>query len=128
MGVRKRNGERNIHKMKIKALHEARKIFTRSEAEALIAGGADPGEDRFVNHKNYHVRVKAWVKMGRPMPDEVKEHDSFLAALMGKDMAKVAKDQVPATLAHLRMGLLKEQPPVPPQEEVPVEVLPPVEG
>lgn len=121
MGVRRRNGERNIHKMKIKALHEARKIFTRNEAEALIAGGADPSEERFVNHKNYHVRVKAWVKMGRPMPGDVGTHDAFLAALVGKEMNKVPKDQVPAVMAHLRLVLLKEQPPVP-------EPVPAVEG
>ena len=129
MGVRRRNGERNIHKLKLKEINAARRLFTRSEAEGLIAGGADPSEDRFVNHKNYHVRTKAWVKMGRPLPEGVEEQNTFLATLAGKDMAKVPKDQVPAFVARLRLLLLKEQPPAPPvAEEVPVEASAPAEG
>lgn len=110
MGVRKRNGQRNIHKLKIKEINAARRSFTRADAEKLLARGVDPSEERFTSHKNYHVRVKSWVSRGRPLPEGAEAQDTFLAALMGKDLTKVPKEQVGVLMARFRLALLKEQP------------------
>lgn len=68
------------------------KHYTRMQAERAISSGAVPPE-RFLdmsdpfkkgdaknpgntsNHDNYHVRAKAWKKMGSPIPDGWNEED-----------------------------------------------------
>lgn len=44
--------------------------LTRARAEKLLSVGADP--TAFLKHANYHVRRKAWVKLGRQIPDDYK--------------------------------------------------------
>lgn len=87
MGVRKRNGQRNIHKLKIKEINAARRSFTRADAEKLLARGVDPSEERFTSHKNYHVRVKAFRKMGSPFPENATERTKLCASLHIKEPA-----------------------------------------
>lgn len=94
MGVRKRNGERNIHKLKLKEINAARRSFTRMDAEKLIAGGADPSEERFTSHKNYHVRSKAFRKMGSPFPEDATERAKLCASLHIKDPVLVKEEEV----------------------------------
>lgn len=64
MGVRKRSGNKKRHELDIKRIHEADKQFSRQKAEKLLSNGADPTEDRFVNHVNYHVRRKSLLLSG----------------------------------------------------------------
>jgi hypothetical protein len=58
-----------------------KKLFTRAKAEALLASGANPNEDRFVKHENYHVRQKAWKKAGMPLPENEDERAKFLSTI-----------------------------------------------
>ena len=73
------------------------KSYTRAQAERAIASGAVPperfldmsdpyrraakghvgGNDQVVtvNHSNFHVRSKCWVKMGRPIPSDWSKED-----------------------------------------------------
>jgi hypothetical protein len=53
--------------------------ITRAEAEALITSGADP--QQFTTHQNYHVRRKAWEKLGRPLPEDAGERAMILEDL-----------------------------------------------
>lgn len=81
MGQRRRNG---ANKLKIKRHHDvlsANKKFTRKHAEKALARGADPSETRFTGHANYHVRAKAWRKMGMPLPEGAEERTKFLASI-----------------------------------------------
>lgn len=57
---------------------EARQM-TRARAERAISGGADPTP--FLGHGNYHVRRKAWVKLGRPMPIDKAERAALATSL-----------------------------------------------
>lgn len=81
MGQRNRHGEKTVARSKKLKLAEAMKKFTRAEAEKALAKGADPSEKRFVQHENYHVRAKAWRKMGMPLPDDVSEQEKFLKSI-----------------------------------------------
>jgi hypothetical protein len=126
MGVRGRNSEKKLHEVKVQKLHAALKLFTRSKAEAALANGADPTAMRdtdgkphglFTEHANYHVRVRAWVKMGRPLPEGLAEQNKFLLTLQGSDVSRMSPADVVALTARLRLNLLKEQPPVPETED-----------
>lgn len=58
------------------------KIPTRAKAEKALSAGADP--QQYADHPNYHVRRKAWVKMGRPlMSEDTKGQNQFLTTLVG---------------------------------------------
>lgn len=91
MGQRNRHGQKVIaHTKKVKMV-AAMKEFTRMDAEKALANGADPAEQvtnkdgkkagRFTEHPNYHVRAKAWRKMGMPLPEDEKEREKFLASI-----------------------------------------------
>lgn len=98
MGQRKRNGQ---NKLKVKRHHDvisANKKFTRKHAESALSRGADPAEmverdgkvvGRFTDHANYHVRAKAWRKMGMPLPEGADEKAKFLASIHVKVPAPV---------------------------------------
>lgn len=58
---------------------KAEKKYTRAQAERALSNGADPAQ--FANHGNYHVRAKAWVKMGKPLPSDPAEQEKFLKGI-----------------------------------------------
>jgi hypothetical protein len=60
---------------KVKAV----KTYTRAQAERALSAGADP--NNFVKHANYHVRAKAWKKLGQPEMGNAEEHAKFLAGI-----------------------------------------------
>lgn len=74
------------------------KHYTRMQAERAIASGAVPPETFLdmsephkkgdSNHENYHVRAKAWHKMGSPTPNEWTEEDAlkFFASIHVKNV------------------------------------------
>lgn len=62
------------------------KTYTRAHAEKLLASGSEPA--LFAKHGNYHVRCKAWKKMGCPLPEGSDELVKFLATLQGKPIPK----------------------------------------
>ena len=62
---------------------KAEKQYTRAQAEKLLSGGADP--EQFAKHGNYHVRRKAWTKMGMPLPEDAEERAKFLASIHVKE-------------------------------------------
>lgn len=78
-----------------KVRHE--KFYTRAKSEKLLAAGADPTvtfrddkgatRGRYTDHPNYHVRRKAWMKMGQPLPEDPTERAKFLASLHLKEKA-----------------------------------------
>lgn len=94
------------------------KSITRARAEKLLSAGSDPAS--FTKHGNYHVRRKAWVKMGRPLPEDRDEQNKFLATLQGKETPKDA-NAVPGFYALVRQRILGEVP-------VKEEAAPSVEG
>lgn len=94
MGQRRRNGQ---NKLKVKRHHTVisdNKKFTRKHAESAMARGADPSDDRFTKHANYHVRAKAWRKMGMPLPEDTEEQARFLATIHVKVSAPVEAEVV----------------------------------
>jgi hypothetical protein len=71
------------------------KFYSRARAERELSAGADPTRTfenekgvtvgHFTNHPNYHVRKKAWMKMGQPLPEDPAERAKFLASLKIKE-------------------------------------------
>lgn len=59
------------------------KTYTRMQAERLISKGFDPSQ--FVSHPNYHVRARAWTKMGKPLHSDPAERTKFLASIKVKE-------------------------------------------
>lgn len=87
MGVRNRSAQKKQRQLAIKKLHEDHKRFSRRKAEHALVKGADPSEERFAKHKNYHVRALAWKKMGKPLPEDATERAKFLAGIHVKESA-----------------------------------------
>jgi hypothetical protein len=91
MGVRNRNGQRKVHQTLVQKIHIANRAFTRAKAERALAQGMDPtttekddsGKERpiFLEHANYHVRAKAFRKMGSPYPENAAECAKLCASL-----------------------------------------------
>lgn len=85
------------------------RVVTRARAEYLLTHGADPTQ--FTKHANYHVRRKAWVLMGKPLPEGLEEQNKFLATLQGMPTPK-DKEAMPGYYALVRQRILKEVPAV----------------
>jgi hypothetical protein len=85
MGVRGRNSQNKVKQVNKQKLNQAIKLFTRTKAENALREGADPSEERFQNHANYHPRRRAWQMMGRPLPEEMSAQNKFLATLQGTE-------------------------------------------
>lgn len=104
MGQRNRHGENTIRRAnKLKLVDAIKKLEhgTRAKAERALAKGADPNAERFLKHQNYHVRAKAWRKMGMPLPEDAAEREKFLQSIHVK-LEQVAGfnktgDEVPQT-------------------------------
>jgi hypothetical protein len=58
---------------------KAEKKYTRAQAEKALANGVDAS--LFEKHANYHVRAKAWKKLGSPLPDGAEEQEKFLKSI-----------------------------------------------
>lgn len=71
------------------------KIISRAQAEKKLAGGADANQ--FTKHANYHVRAKAWKKLGKPEMGNAEEHAKFLAGIHHKEVSK----EVPVDLTEV---------------------------
>jgi hypothetical protein len=68
--------------MRNKTITRPNKIITRAQALRRMSAGADP--NLFVNHANYHVKARAWVKLGKPLPSNPEERTKFLASIKVK--------------------------------------------
>ena len=73
---------------------KAEKKYTRAQAERALSRGVDP--QKFTKHSNYHVRAKAWTKMGKPLPDDSGEAEKFLASIHVKQPAPAPTDDLVA--------------------------------
>lgn len=62
---------------------KAEKQYTRAQAERMLSAGADPAQ--FTKHANWHVRSKAFKKMGYPFPEDATERAKLCASLHIKD-------------------------------------------
>jgi hypothetical protein len=71
---------------------KAAKVYTRAQAEKALSNGAEP--EQFVKHPNYHVRRKAWVLMGRILPDNHEEAAKFLESLHIKPKLEMGTEPV----------------------------------
>lgn len=69
MGNRHRVAEKKRHRELLLKLGEDDKRFSRAKADAELSAGANPAEDRFVKHQNYHIRQRAWKLRGKPVPE-----------------------------------------------------------
>jgi hypothetical protein len=69
------------------------KTYTRMQAERLLSKGADP--EPFATHPNYHVKRKAWTKMGKPLPSDPAERTKFLASIKVKETVDAAAESPP---------------------------------
>lgn len=58
---------------------KAERKYTRAQAEKAISAGVSP--EQFLKHANYHVRAKAWKKLGQPEQGSADEHAKFLAGI-----------------------------------------------
>lgn len=67
------------------------KKYTRAQAERALSRGVNP--EIFTKHQNYHVRAKAWRKMGCPLPEDELERAKFLASIHVKDGVKAIVSQ-----------------------------------
>jgi len=78
-----------------KARAKGVKVWTRKQAEKALSQGVDP--EQFAKHSNYHVRAKAWKKMGCPLPEDEGERSKFLASLHIKEKVEPveAEPEVP---------------------------------
>lgn len=88
MGNRKRVGTHSGRKdMKVK-LNAAKKEFTRSKALHALANGADFNDKKFVTHRNYHVRERAWQMAGAMIPENMAERKAVFDSLVrGRSLA-----------------------------------------
>ena len=85
------------------------RVYTRAQSERQLANGADP--ENFTKHANYHVRRKAWVLMGSPLPESLEDQNKFLVTLQGTPLPKDADAEVTAGYYQLiRQRILKEVP------------------
>lgn len=64
---------------------KAEKKYTRAQAEKALSRGESP--EKFTKHPNYHIRAKAWRKMGMPLPENAEERSKFLADIHVKEKA-----------------------------------------
>ena len=92
MGVRGRNGEKKAAELAKTKRNEAMKKFTRSDADKALSKGADPSEDRFVKHANYHVRRRSFLLMGKELPTDPEAREKLCKELHLKDPNKVQED------------------------------------
>lgn len=86
-------GKKDPGERPAKVRHE--KFYTRAKSERKLSEGADPTatfrddkgavRGRYTDHPNYHVRRKAWMKMGQPLPEDAAERAKFLASLKIKE-------------------------------------------
>ena len=91
-------GKKDPGQRPAKVRHE--KFYTRAKSERLLAEGADPTvtfrddkgatRGRYTDHPNYHVRRKAWMKMGQPLPEDPAERAKFLASIKVKEKTEPA--------------------------------------
>ena len=105
---------------KERAVFNTSKKYTRAQAEKALSAGVDP--EKFVDHKNYHVRNKAWKKMGKPLPEGADAQNAFLLTLQGTPAPK-DPSALPGFYLLLRQRILKEvpvKPEVEAQTEAPV--------
>ena len=80
------------------------KFFTRAKSEKMLAAGADPTATfindkgnklgRYTDHPNFHVRNKAWKKMGSLFPTDVEECAKLCKSLRIKDPNAVKEEAV----------------------------------
>lgn len=110
MGIRNRTAEKKNRRLLIQKNSENDKRFSRAKAEHALSNGADPTEERFTEHSNYHVRRRSWVLQGRPLPESTEDQNKFLATLQGVEVPKDPKD-LPAFYQGVRARVLKEAPP-----------------
>lgn len=106
-------------------------FYTRAKSLRLLTAGADPQEtftdskgqrqSRYLGHPNSHVRVRAFVIMGHPLPENIDDQNKFLLTLIGDGNLNTTK-LTPEFVAALRLKFLKEVPPV--QEPALEEVVP----
>jgi len=75
---------------------KSEKKYTRAQAEKALTAGADP--TLFEKHSNYHVRARAWVKLGRPLPEGKEAQEKFLANLHIKVEVPTEETGEPATI------------------------------
>lgn len=109
MGVRQRNSEKKILEKLKSDLRSALKLFTRAKAEQALRNGAEPSEERFTAHANYHIRRLSWQKMGRPLPEEMSAQNKFLATLQGTPIPKDTS-ALDGFYQLIRQRILKEVP------------------
>lgn len=93
-------GKSDSGEKRVKVRHD--KFYSRARSERMLSAGADPTatfrddkgatRGRYTDHPNYHVRRKAWMKMGQPLPEDAGERAKFLASLKIKEKAS----EVPA--------------------------------
>ena len=98
---------------------------TRARAEKLLSQGADPSEDRFARHANYHVRSKSFKLMGSHFPDDAGERAKLCKDLRIKDPAIVKAEQE-AKQAELALNALAEAITAEDAERLKGEPVPPV--
>jgi hypothetical protein len=76
------------------------KTYTRAQAIAAMKAGADPKQ--FEKHPNYHTRVRAWVLMGKPIPEGKEAQEELLLSFQGKKRSDMPEAALTVLLETLR--------------------------
>ena len=102
MGNRSRNGSHKGKEERKNKLQLALKEFTRTKALRELNNGADPNDRKFVQHRNYHVRMRAWVLAGSVVPANPTDRQALQESLSkGRTAAgKLAVDKLFETNAE----------------------------
>lgn len=94
---------------------QKKKELTRAQAEKRLGNLADQYRIDPTNlvieaeireemvHPNYHVRVKAWKLLDKPLSGETDQDNKFLAELFGKDLSKMSGSEQEVCFASLRL-------------------------
>ncbi len=83
-------------KIKKQKLNEALKEHTRAKALYELNNGANPNDEQYVKHRNYHVRMRAFHLRGAVIPtDEGEKKNLFDVLVKGRsDEGKMKLEQM----------------------------------
>jgi hypothetical protein len=81
---------------------KAPKTYTRAQAERIISHSMPDVAKNFLTHPNYHVRSKAFVRLGKQLPENQAEQDAILFGLQGRKKADCSPETVTEIVAKMR--------------------------
>ena len=78
------------------------RVYTRAQAERIISNSVPDVAKNFLAHPNYHCRLKAWSRMGKPIPESQAEQDTLLWTFQGRKSNDMSPEAAKELLIKLR--------------------------